>query len=268
MKSWTPFACWLPDLFIYSQPVYENCCSFTFPFLSWSYEVISQNGKNSIQNRCELLWDMTASVSLSSSCRARKPGASWRSRWTGPMASWWSTTLATAPPSSTPRACCGRSERRAQTTAKGQRSLCLAVTNSRRQSFKCGRHKWLSHQLLTLAFFSFRFSFSLHAHSDLTKMQFTTNGKLQLRTNYFERKNTENVNRIKKKPLAKVLRQCKRRQNLTEASPSLSESQISERRKHFFFLLHHFIICDFRAQVAAALETRLWLSSFCLLLKI
>lgn len=129
-KSLAPFARRLPDLFIYPQPGCGNGCACTFSSRSWSHKVIfNKEGKNFfIQHRfCFLLfWDMTA-ASLSLPCRARRPGASWRSRWTGPTASWWSTTSATAPPSSTPRASCGRSGRLAQTTAKGQRSFCLTV---------------------------------------------------------------------------------------------------------------------------------------------
>lgn len=53
--------------------------------------------------------------------RARRPGVYWRSRWTGQTALWWCTTSATALPSSMPRTSCGRSGRRAWTTAKGQK---------------------------------------------------------------------------------------------------------------------------------------------------
>ena len=53
--------------------------------------------------------------------RARRAAVSWRSRWTGPTASWSSTTSAIALPSSTPKTSCGRSERLAWTPAKGER---------------------------------------------------------------------------------------------------------------------------------------------------
>ena len=55
--------------------------------------------------------------------RAPGPGASWRSPWTGPTALWWSTTSATALPSSTPRTSCCRFGRLVWNTAKGEHQV-------------------------------------------------------------------------------------------------------------------------------------------------